>query len=94
MKKLVEGQGAKFCTTVTGDCTHFVTTQREVDNNNSKCKFFSDFLILVISVGSVPIPRMFPPSSLAPRLIRITQINKLAMSTIAILSLSIGFWSL
>ncbi|UDD55742.1 hypothetical protein AFCA_003335 [Aspergillus flavus] len=38
VKKLVEGQGAKFCTTVTGDCTHFVTTQREVDNNNSKYK--------------------------------------------------------
>ncbi|KAE8371076.1 poly polymerase catalytic domain-containing protein [Aspergillus bertholletiae] len=38
VKKLVEGQGAKFSTTVTGDCTHLITTQREVDNVNSKYK--------------------------------------------------------
>ncbi|KAF5854804.1 hypothetical protein ETB97_011334 [Aspergillus alliaceus] len=38
VKALVEGQGAKFSSSVTSDCTHLVTTQREVDNNNSKYK--------------------------------------------------------
>ena len=47
VKKLVEGQGATFSTTVTGDCTHLVTNQREVDNNNSKCKLLSNLPIFL-----------------------------------------------
>ncbi|KAE8351313.1 poly polymerase catalytic domain-containing protein [Aspergillus coremiiformis] len=38
LKSLVEGQGAKFSSSVTDDCTHLVTTQREVDKKNSKYK--------------------------------------------------------
>ncbi|KAF7591625.1 hypothetical protein BBP40_001264 [Aspergillus hancockii] len=38
VKKLVEAQGATFSVAVTSDCTHLLTTQREVDNQNSKYK--------------------------------------------------------
>jgi hypothetical protein len=34
----VESQGATFSTTVGSDCTHLVTTQKEVEKNSTKCE--------------------------------------------------------
>ncbi|KAE8153467.1 poly polymerase catalytic domain-containing protein [Aspergillus avenaceus] len=45
LKTIVEAKGATFSQTVTSDCTHLVTTQRDVDNETSKykqaCKVYS-----------------------------------------------------
>lgn len=37
LKDLVEGLGAKFTPSVTTDCTHLVTTQKDVEKKSTKC---------------------------------------------------------
>lgn len=37
LKALVENQGATFNATVLPDCTHLVTTQKDVDKKSEKC---------------------------------------------------------
>lgn len=36
LKTIIEEMGARFCRKVTRECTHLITTAREVDNNGSK----------------------------------------------------------
>jgi poly [ADP-ribose] polymerase len=38
LRKIVESQGATFSATVGADCTHLVTTQKEVEKNSTKCE--------------------------------------------------------
>ena len=38
VKALVEGQGAIFVTTVNDQCTHLITTQKDVDKKSAKCE--------------------------------------------------------
>ncbi|KAL4907987.1 hypothetical protein BDW74DRAFT_148354 [Aspergillus multicolor] len=38
LKTIIEGQGATFTTSVSTDCTHLVTTQRDVEKNTAKCQ--------------------------------------------------------
>lgn len=39
LKALVEKQGATFNATVSSDCTHLVTTQKDVEKKSEKCMF-------------------------------------------------------
>lgn len=38
LKELVEKNGASFSATVTEDCTHLVTTEKDVEKQTSKCE--------------------------------------------------------
>lgn len=40
LKALVEQQGASFHATVSSDCTHLITTQKDVDKKSEKCMFW------------------------------------------------------
>lgn len=37
LKALVEGQGATFSSSVSQDCTHLVTTEKDVEKGSAKC---------------------------------------------------------
>ena len=37
LKDLVEGQGATFSTSVSPECTHLITTQKDVEKKSAKC---------------------------------------------------------
>lgn len=43
LKKIVEDNGGSFSSKVTDECTHLVSTQKEVDNNGTKseCNFYT-----------------------------------------------------
>lgn len=38
LKALIEKNGATFTTTVTEDCTHLVTTEKDVEKQTTKCE--------------------------------------------------------
>jgi hypothetical protein len=39
LKALIEKNGATFTTTVTEDCTHLVTTEKDVEKQTTKCEW-------------------------------------------------------
>lgn len=39
LKGLMEDHDATFSPSVTDECTHLVTTQKDVEKNTAKCKF-------------------------------------------------------
>lgn len=38
VKDLVEGQGATFVATVNDECTHLITTEKDVEKKSAKCE--------------------------------------------------------
>ena len=39
LKALIEKNGSTFTTTVTEDCTHLVTTEKDVEKQTTKCEW-------------------------------------------------------
>lgn len=39
LKALIEKNGATFSTSVTDDCTHLVTTEKDVEKQTTKCEY-------------------------------------------------------
>lgn len=38
LKAIIDGQGASFTSAVGTDCTHLITTSKEVEKNGTKCE--------------------------------------------------------
>ena len=47
VKSLVESVGATFTSTVDEDCTHLITTQKDVEKNSAKCMFTDSHPIIM-----------------------------------------------
>lgn len=45
LKTLIEGNGATFSTAVTDECTHLVTTEKDVEKQTTKCEYTTTYTI-------------------------------------------------